>query len=159
MRNLLTAAVLTTGVLSGCEKPKKAKPTTPATETAPAPAPSGGGGGTGYQSGAGVAQNVRNAARRTVVMNDLNQIRLYIETASLASGVMPSANDTYAALKKEAPAIATLIDEKAITLHPARTRAEVWAYETAALTSGGLVCTSSGVERMEAAVLKQRLGQ
>lgn len=160
MRIVLVLGFSFTVALAGCEK-KKTKPSsntlpTGSVETASS---GGGGGGTNYQSGAGVAQNVRQAPRRIVEMNDLNQIRIYIENASLASGKMPNSNEILAALKQEAPAIYKKINDGDITLHPARTREEVWAYETAALTQGGLVCTSSGVERMDAATLKQRLGR
>jgi hypothetical protein len=148
---MLTAIVL----IAGCDmaKPAKKSTTTPPAVTAN-PATT-----TNYQSGAGAVQNVRAAVQRTVTTNDLAQIRIFIENASLASGSMPSVNDTYDALKKEAPKIAQLIDEKVLTLNPAKTREQVWAYETAAYTNGGLVLTSSGVERMDASVLKQKLQQ
>jgi hypothetical protein len=103
--------------------------------------------------------NTLNAAKRIDVTNDLQQIRVYIEDASLASGRMPSVQETYQSLKQAAPKIAKLIDEKVITLNPARTREDVWAYETAALQNGGMVRTSQGVERMDAPTLKQKLGQ
>ena len=112
----------------------------------------GGGGGGGVMSG-------HKAGRRIVTINDLNSIRLFIDSASLASGQMPSVQETYQALQKEAPHIAKLVDEKVLTLHPASSREDVWAYETAALQTGGQVLTSQGVERMDAATLRQRLGQ
>lgn len=111
------------------------------------------------QSSTSGNQTPRSAAQRTVTMNDLTQIRIYIENASAASGSMPSVNETYAALKREAPRIAELIDTRVITLNPARNREQVWAYETAAYQVGGLVVTSSGVERMSAEQLQQRLKQ
>lgn len=112
---------------------------------------------TSYEAGAGVAQNVRKAAVRTQVKNELHQIRLFIENASVVSGKMPSPQETYAALKQEAPQIAKMIDDKVITLVVARQREGVWAYETAALESSGQVLTNSGVEQMDAADLKQKL--
>jgi hypothetical protein len=159
MRVLLCALVPVCAALAlGCQKKAKTTKTTSATNSATnadAPQPQG----TNYQPGAGVVHNVAQAAKRLEVKNDLQQMRIFIENASLASGRMPSAQETYQALKKEAPKIAKLIDDKVITLNPARTREEVWAYETAALQSGGQVLTSQGVERMDAQTLKRRLGQ
>ncbi len=146
MRVLLWA-VLTMAAASalGCEKKAKSQATAAQ--------------GTNYQPGAGPIVNAYNAARRIDLTNDLQQIRVSIENASLASGRMPSVQETYQALKQEAPKIAKLIDDKVITLNPARTREEVWAYETAALEQGGLMLTSQGVERVDAQTLKQRLGR
>jgi hypothetical protein len=160
MRVLLCALLPVCAVLAlGCKKKAKTTtPTTSATNRADSatgtPQPQG----TNYQPGAGVVHNVAQAAKRLEVKNDLQQMRIFIENASLASGRMPSAQETYQALKKEAPKIAKLIDDRVITLNPARTREEVWAYETAALQSGGQVLTSQGVEQMDAETLKQRLG-
>lgn len=174
MRRIMLGFVAVAGLMAGCDNPfAKKKTPPPATSTAATtnsndtmtttPGPGGGvavgtpmmaGGG-----GGGAVQAVRGAARRAVTMNDLQQIRIFIENASLASGQMPSINDTYAALKREAPNIAALIDDRTLTLHPARTREEVWAYETAALQNGGLMLTGQGVERVDAATLRQRLGQ
>lgn len=111
------------------------------------------------QSSTSGNQTPRSAAQRVVTMNDLTQIRIFIENASAASGSMPNVNETYAALKREAPRIAELIDTRVITLNPARNREQVWAYETAAYQVGGMVVTSNGVERMTAAQLQQRLQQ
>jgi hypothetical protein len=160
MRVLLCALLPVCAVLAlGCKKKAKTTtiPTTSATnraDSAPWAPPQG----TNYQPGAGVVHNVASAANRLEVKNDLQQMRIFIENASLASGRMPSAQETYQALKKEAPKIAKLIDDRVITLNAARTREEVWAYETAALQSGGQVLTSQGVEQMDAETLKQRLG-
>lgn len=146
----LISAIAISGI--ACEPPQKkvAKKEDPAND---------GGRTTNYQSGAGAVQNVRNAVNRTVTSHDLDQIRLFIETHSLSMNKMPTAKETYDTLKKEAAKIATQVDEKIITLHPAKKREDVWAYETAALTKGGLVLTASGVERMDAEVLKQKLNQ
>ncbi len=150
--------------LVGCKKkvtPVSSAPSSSAPATVVAPGPGGGvvvNAGVGGGSG-GAAQAVRGAVRRTVTMNDLQQIRIFIDNASLASGRMPSTQDTYAALKQEAPNIATLIDEGVLTLNNATTREQVWAYETDALKQGGQVLTGSGVERMDAETLAQRLRQ
>jgi hypothetical protein len=141
----------------------------PAPAPAPTPGvlPSGGAGGgvvlnpqgaVGGGGGGGAVQAVRKAAKRPVDLNDLKQIQLFIDTASGASGTMPTVKETYAAIKQEAPKIAAMIDEGAIVLNPARTREDVWAYQAAALEFEGWVLTSSGVEKMEARTLRTRLG-
>jgi hypothetical protein len=118
-----------------------------------APAVAGGGGG------GGTVQAIRGAVGRTVTANDLQQIRTFIENASLASGRMPTPQQTLAALKQEAPKIAELVDDGTIVLHNAKTRESVWAYEKKAYDQGGMVLTNQGVERMDAATLRQRLQQ
>ena len=149
--------------LAGCKKKVAPVANAPAS-TAPAnatvvAAPGGVVVNAGVGGGGGAVQAVRGAVRRTVTMNDLQQIRIFIDNASLASGRMPSTQMTYAALKQEAPNIATLIDEGVLTLNNATTREQVWAYETDALKQGGQVLTGSGVERMDADTLAQRLRQ
>jgi hypothetical protein len=88
----------------------------------------------------------------------LNQIRLFIENASGASGQMPDPKLTLAALQQEAPKIAEAVKEGIIVIYNARTREDIWAYEAVALEQGGQVVTSSGIERMDAATLRSRLG-
>lgn len=114
---------------------------------------------TSYQPGAGVAQNVRKAAARTEVKNELNQIKIFIEYAYGPTGKMPPASQTYAALKQEAPSIAKMVDDKVISLVPMPQREGIWAYETAALQSSGQVLFNSSIDMMDAATLKQKLGQ
>ena len=161
MRTILTAAVFAVALAGGCETKKKSKPTTKTTEPDRSSAGSSGGGGGGSSSGGsgGAAQAVRAAPQRTVTQNDLTQIRTFIEYASGSTGQMPAYNDTYAAIKKEAPAIAKKIDDGWIVLNNARSREEIWAYEADAVNNGGWVCSSNGVERMDAQTLKQRLGK
>ena len=167
MRLFVAAAAVGGLLAAGCDKltGSKSAPTTAATQsdTVMTPGPGGGvvvGGGAaaGGGGGGGAVQAVRKAVVRTVTQNDLRQIQTFIDTASGASGQMPTVQETYTSLKREAPAIAKLIDEQVIVLNPARTREEIWAYEAAALQQGGWVVSASGVERMEAATLKQRLG-
>lgn len=164
MRLFVAAAAVGVLAAAGCDKltGSKSAPTTAATGdgTVVTPGPGGGvvvSGGAGG-GGGGTVQQVRKAAKRAATMNDMAQLRVFIESASLASGRMPTVQETYQALKQEAPNLAKLIDEQVIVLNPARTREEIWAYEASALTDGGVVLSGSGVERMDAATLKQRLG-
>lgn len=109
----------------------------PAPKSAPAPAP---------------APNV------TVTKQDMEDIRIYIDNASGASGKMPSVQEVYAALTQTGSPAKALIDKRAIYLTGAKTREQIWAVEAAALQRGGLVCGAGGVETMTAAQIKQRLG-
>ncbi|MBN9518192.1 hypothetical protein J0H58_06690 [bacterium] len=103
------------------------------------------------------AQPAAPAAR--VTQQDMEEVRLFIDNRSGATGQMPTPQETSAALKQAAsPQTVTLIQSKAITIAPARTREDVWAYETAALQRGGLVATAGGVETMTADTLRRRLG-
>ncbi len=117
------------------------------------PGPVAGGGG------GGAVQAVRGAAKKTVDANDLKMIHTFVEYASGASGRMPSTETTRAALKQEAPEIERKIYEGLIVLNPAKNREEIWAYEAKALESSGWVATNNGVETMDAATLKRRLGK
>ena len=97
--------------------------------------------------------------RKAVNANDMKQIHLFIETASGASGRMPTAAETYETLRKEAPNLYKLVEDGTIVLHPARTRNDIWAYERKAYDSSGWVASSAGVEQMDSQTLRQRLGQ
>ena len=115
-------------------------------------------GGSQGGSGFGAEQAVRKAVSRDDLLKALEQIRLFIDTAS-SDGTMPSVQTTYAALQKEAPQHAKLVDEQKIILHPARSREDVWAY--ALLPQGNYaIASASGVEHpVNQQTLNQRLGR
>jgi hypothetical protein len=167
MRLLTAVALITLVTASGCKKktPASAAPVAQQNGGAMAVAPGPGGGvvagapGVAEGGGGGAVQAVRGAVARVVNLEDMKQIHIYIENASGASGRMPSQQETLAALMQEAPKIAELVNDGTIVLHNARTREEVWAYEKKALDQSGWVVTSNGVERMESAALRQRLGR
>jgi hypothetical protein len=121
-------------------------------------APSGGGGPFEVHPGAGPgAMGVHGATDRVQLEAALDQIRLFIENASVVDGNMPSVQTTYDTLKKEAPKYAKWVDEKLIVLNPAKTRDEVWAY--AVLPQGNYsVLMSAGIQRMTLQELNQQLG-
>jgi hypothetical protein len=112
----------------------------------------GGGGGGAYQA-------VRTATTRTVNMAQMHDLRLFIDNASAASGQMPSAQDIKAALQKESPKTYQLVENGSIVLTGTRSREGIWAYTFEPQTTGGehLVLSASGIERVPAATLKQRL--
>ena len=102
------------------------------------------------------AFGVHGAVDRVQLNAALEQIQIFIQNASIDE--MPSVETTYEVLKKEAPKYAKWIDEGLITLNPARTREDVWAY--AKLPQGNYsVLTSSGIQPMTLQELNQRLGR
>jgi hypothetical protein len=113
-------------------------------------------GGAAGGGGGGAVMAVHGAVKREDLEAALQQIRLFIDNASI-DGTMPPVQTTYAALQREAPKFAKFIDDKHITLHPAMSREDVWAW--AKLPQGNYaVASASGIERMTLQQLNQRLG-
>jgi hypothetical protein len=108
----------------------------------------------------GAVQAVRTAVRRTVNLADLEQLRLFIETASLATGQMPS-KETILAELKTTPTLLKPIQDGAIVLTGTKSREHIWAYTADPQSAAGehLVMTSSSIERMPADMLRKRLQQ
>lgn len=98
------------------------------------------------------------APAAAVGKQDMEDIRIYVDNRSGASGQMPTVQEVYAALTQAQSPAATLVYKQAITLTGAKTREGIWAFETAALQRGGLVCGSNGTETVTADDLKRRLG-
>ena len=88
---------------------------------------------------------------------DMQEVWTFIQYASGASGKMPPAALTYAALVEAKSPAAALVKTQAIVLTGAAAREGVWAFEARARLSGGLVATQNGVETLTAAELQQRL--
>ena len=99
------------------------------------------------------------AAGATVTMKDMDDIRLFIDTASQASGRMPDVQTVYGALVQSGSPAAKLVASRAIILTGAQTRESVWAYEAKAATQGGMIAGPNGVETVTAAELQRRAGQ
>lgn len=108
--------------------------------------------------GFGAEQAVRAAASREDLLKTLEQIRLFIDTAS-SDGTMPSVETTMATLQREAPKYVKLVTDGWITIHPATSREDVWAY--AKLPQGNFaIASASGVEHpVTQQALNQRLGR
>jgi hypothetical protein len=89
----------------------------------------------------------------------LTQLRIFIESASLATGQMPTKQQVVDELKRspDAKAIVALIEDGSIVLTNLKQREGVWAYEKLAPTQGGNVVTHTGLERMTAEQLNNLL--
>jgi hypothetical protein len=121
----------------------------------PAPAPQG-----NLPPAAGASQAnpvVPAAAQQAVAPADMRDLQVFIHDASLAAGKMPAPGVIYAALVAARSPAAERVRSGAILLTGATRREGVWAYETRALTQGGLVVSQNGVETLSAAELKERL--
>jgi hypothetical protein len=145
MRKLLVVGVLALVVIAGCKKRVSKTEEDTSRDVVP---------------GAGAAvQGVRLAVNRTVNQNEMENIRLFIETASSASGKMPSRAEVEQALQREAPKTWKMVQDKSITLTGVQSREGIWAYTTDPQTPAGehLVVSGSGIERMNGQVMAQRL--
>ena len=100
-----------------------------------------------------------SAVKTAVTMADMREVWVYVENRSGASGKMPAQLEIYQALVKGGSPAADRVKDGTLTLTGATARESVWAYETRALTDGGLVASQNGVETLTAAELRQRLGK
>lgn len=151
----------------GCaRKAKKTEPVaqtapTQASETPPTDAGTGvgftRGGNTNYVAGGGVAQNVRQAGRRTVALNDFKQLGIAIQQVQLLDG-MPDKERIKAEVRTFGP-IATAINDGSIILTGTKDPAGLWAYEVDADTKGGIVLIGGTARRADAAEVKQLLAR
>jgi hypothetical protein len=114
----------------------------------------------GSGSSGGVIQQTRTKVLGTVKKNDMNQLKLLIETDAL-NGPLPTADQILAGCQKDARHIAKLIQDKVIVLTGARSRQAIWAYTQDPQTNNGMhfAITENGVEEMNKVVLDQRLAQ
>jgi hypothetical protein len=156
-RNLVIAAVLS-GLLAtsttGC---KKVKSTSSADST-----PTGGAAvderNTNYVAGGGAVQNVRQAGKRTVALNEMSQLGQLIELQYNESGKMPNIAAIKANLT-QAQSILTHITEGSIILTGTTDHAGVWAYEVDADKAGGIVLQAGSARRASKDEVKQLLGK
>jgi hypothetical protein len=161
MRGFSIAVLCVTVAACGCKKktpppPVAAAPAANAPEPGPAPA---GGGNTNFQSGGGAVQNIRNAARRTITLNDMSQLGTLIEAEYTQNGRMPTAADIKMFLQKDAPHIAAAINDGSIILTGTSSHEGLWAYEVDADTKGGVVLVSGRATRADADEVKRYLGR
>ena len=155
------ALLLPLVVLVGC----KDDPPPPKAKTAPTPAAKAGdttppafdrGGNTNYQAGGGATQAVRQAARRTVALNDMKNLGTYIADLELQNNRMPTKADIVAAVKSDAT-VSKLIADGTIILTGTTKRAGLWAYEAEADTKGGIGLVGGTPNRHTADEIKTHL--
>ena len=117
---------------------------------------SGGGNPTGY----GAQQAVRGAVNRVVTQAELHDLHLFMNTVKGASGRVPTSQETWDALSRPDGnrKLVQLIQDKVITLVPSPQEEGLWAYGTEVPTSGGMILTHSGVERVTAQDFNARFG-
>jgi hypothetical protein len=137
-RGAMVALALTATL--GCQK-----------SSPPPPNPSGVTGTVG-----GAIAGVKGAVERTVTLNELNNLRLFIDTAS-HSGKMPTKAEVMAAAEREDKKLAAFLADGTIVMTGTKSREGVWAYVKDAEVSSGYVVTSTGIERKTAAELRQML--
>ncbi len=102
------------------------------------------------------------AVKRTVTQNELKNLQIYMEFASADSGKLPDKEAIMASLKMEKGAanLVKAIEEGVLVLTGTNSREEVWAYEKDITVKGGLMLSSNGIERLDAAAAKKkRLGK
>lgn len=152
------ALLLTLAVLAGCKDnaPKAKTAATPAAKSSDPPPAFERGGNTNYQAGAGATQAVRQAARRTVALNDMKNLGTYIADLELQNNRMPTKADIIAAVKAD-PTVSKLIADGTIILTGTTKRAGLWAYEIDADTKGGIGLVGGTPNRYDAAQIKTYL--
>jgi hypothetical protein len=96
---------------------------------------------------------------KAVTKADMNEVWIFIENRSLATGQMPRPETVYAALVQTNATAAGLVKSNDIILTGATTRESVWAYERNAPTQGGWIATQNGPEQVTAKEFAQRLGR
>jgi hypothetical protein len=95
--------------------------------------------------------------RRSVTANDLNQLKIFMEQARTETGKYPRSLADLPGLQRDAPNIHKLIQDGDLVL--AGDVNGVLAYEKAALEVRGSVLTTEGVQALEPAELKRKLGR
>lgn len=151
MRTLLIAGLLSSCFIGvGCKKKPKATEAEPA-----APAVSG---NTQYQAGAGAVQNVRQAARRTVALNDMHQLGQFISLQYNETGKMPTVQQIKANLS-QSQNILSQINDGTIILTGTTDHSGLWAYEVDADTKGGIVLQAGSARRATRDEVLQLLGR
>lgn len=114
------------------------------------------GGNTNYTPGAGAVQNVRQAGRRTVALNEFHQLGVAIKQVELEDGRMPDPTRIKAEVRTF-PNLPQAIEEGVIVLTGTRDAAGLWAYEVEADTKGGIVLVGGTARRATADEAKQLL--
>jgi hypothetical protein len=151
MRTLFIAVALASALSTGCRKKPSAASASAATTLAPS-------NNTNYVAGGGAVQNVRQAARRTVALNEMSQLGQLIELQYNETGKMPNVQQIKDNLA-QAQSILAQINDGNIILTGTTDHAGLWAYEVDANTKGGIVLQAGSARRATKDEVKQLLGQ
>jgi len=157
MRRLgLGLLVVATAAGVGCDLPWPKKKPTETTQAESSVAGSGGG-ANANAGGPGMAavQGVRGAVQRAVTVNELKNLHLFIDTASLASGRMPTKAEISAAVQKEDKKLYEFLADGTIVLTGSTARESCWAYQKDSATNGGWIVTHTGPEQVDAATARR----
>jgi len=133
------------------------QPLTPSISTGAAPQLPGAGGNRPVPDQPESPPKPKTGGKTPVTEKDMREVWTFIDTASGASGMMPGPEVIYASLVKANSPAAALIKNGAISLTATQKRESVWAFETEALSRGGLVVSQNGVETLTATELIKRL--
>lgn len=156
MRVLMLFALGVVLAAGGCKKKSSAPPTANLEPTTPAP-PAVDPRNTNFVAGGGAVQNVRQAARRTVQLNDMHQLGLLIAQTVQLDDRMPSASEIKQSLQRDAPTILAAINEGTIILTDTKNKGGLWAYEVDADKAGGIVLVGGTASRATAEQVQQYL--
>jgi hypothetical protein len=137
--------------LAGCHRGQKANAPEPPNEKP-------GGSPSDNLTGAQRVQQskILAAPGRAVWLNDLDELRKFITQYHAENGRYPTKLDDLPDLSRDLPRIAQAIRDGDLIL--AGGKGGVLAYERDAETVGGRVMTTSGIQKMTAADLRQALG-
>lgn len=114
--------------------------------------------GTGGGGSGGAAQAVRGAVARIVDQKEMQDLYLYVNTYSLSSGQMPSAQEIFAAAQESGSTKLTeQIQNGDIILTNARSRESIWAYTKDPQNGQHIAISAPGVERLTQDELQRRL--
>ncbi len=114
---------------------------------------------TNFVSGGGAVQNVRQAARRSVALNDMHQLGQLIAATELETNRMPTKDQIREMLKRDAQNIFRLVEDGSIVLTGTRERGGLWAYEVDADTRGGIGVVGGTAQRMAPDEIKPLIGK
>jgi hypothetical protein len=144
--------------LPACKKVKTTASSADTTASSGTGSTGTGAGNTNFVAGGGAVQNVRQAVRRTVALNDMSQLGQLIELQYNESGKMP----TVSAIKdnlNQAQNILSHINEGSIILTGTTNHAGLWAYEIDADTKGGIILQAGSARRATRDEVLQLLGR
>ena len=145
MKRLMLFVALILAITAGCRKKH---------DTAEPVGNQGWGGGGG---GGGGVMGVRGAVDRVVTAAELHDLHLFMSNAKLASGRVPTSQETWAALNEPGgnQKLVSLIKDGFLILVPNPPEEGLWAYSKEAPTQGGWVLTHSEPRRVTAAEFAQ----